>query len=180
LQYRYHLIFCFADGRNLWGCVMDYAVTVKELVRGAAVVLVLTAIGAVKAMLPCGWLPRKSVAGDIVLITGSGSGIGRLLAQRFAQLGSRLVLWDINAEGNEETARLVKKLGADAHTYTVDLSSRVEIQRVDEQVKKEVGDVDILVNNAGIVTGKKFLECPDYLIEKTMEVNTNANFWVRI
>lgn len=46
------------------------------------------------------------------------------------------------------------------------------------QVKKEVGDVSILINNAGIVTGKKFLDCPDSLIEKTMEVNTMANIWV--
>ena len=47
------------------------------------------------------------------------------------------------------------------------------------QVKADVGDVDILINNAGIVTGKKFLECSDSLIEKTMQVNTNAHFWVR-
>lgn len=41
-----------------------------------------------------------------------------------------------------------------------------------------MGDVSILVNNAGIVTGKKFIEAPDSLIEKTMEVNTMAHFWV--
>lgn len=46
------------------------------------------------------------------------------------------------------------------------------------QVKREVGDVSILVNNAGIVTGKKFMDAPDSLIEKTMEVNTMAHFWV--
>ena len=47
-----------------------------------------------------------------------------------------------------------------------------------DKVKREVGKIDILVNNAGIVTGKKFLECDDRLIEKTMEVNANAHFWV--
>lgn len=46
------------------------------------------------------------------------------------------------------------------------------------QVKREVGDVSILVNNAGIVTGKKFMDAPDSLIEKTMEVNIMAHFWV--
>ena len=45
-------------------------------------------------------------------------------------------------------------------------------------MKKDVGDVDILVNNAGIVTGKTFLNCPDQLMQKTMDVNTNAHFWV--
>ena len=42
----------------------------------------------------------------------------------------------------------------------------------------DIGDVDILVNNAGIVTGRKFLDSPDSLIQKTMEVNANAHFWV--
>lgn len=46
------------------------------------------------------------------------------------------------------------------------------------QVKREAGDVSILVNNAGIVTGKKFMDAPDSLIEKTVEVNTMAHFWV--
>ncbi|NXC94446.1 RDHE2 dehydrogenase, partial [Certhia familiaris] len=44
-------------------------------------------------------------------------------------------------------------------------------------VKKEVGDVSILINNAGIVIGKGFLDSPDSLVEKTMEVNTMAHFW---
>ncbi|GFR75629.1 epidermal retinol dehydrogenase 2-like [Elysia marginata] len=41
----------------------------------------------------------------------------------------------------------------------------------------DIGDVDILVNNAGIVTGKPFLDSPDSLNVKTMEVNTMAHFW---
>ncbi len=50
--------------------------------------------------------------------------------------------------------------------------------RLAELVKQEVGNVDILINNAGIVTGKRFLDCPDELIEKTMQVNAMAHFWV--
>jgi NAD(P)-dependent dehydrogenase (short-subunit alcohol dehydrogenase family) len=46
------------------------------------------------------------------------------------------------------------------------------------QVKSQVGDVDILINNAGIVTGKKMLDCPDALMQKTMDVNACAHFWV--
>lgn len=120
---------------------------------------------------------RKSVKGEKVLITGSGSGMGRLMALRFAGLGSELVLWDINAEGNEETAKLVRSRGAKVKSYTVDLSNREKVYEAANKVKIEVGDVDILVNNAGIVTGKKFLNSPDTLIQKTMEVNSMALFW---
>lgn len=42
----------------------------------------------------------------------------------------------------------------------------------------DLGSVDILVNNAGIVTGRKFLDCPDSMVLKTMQVNSMAHFWV--
>ncbi|XP_054624266.1 short chain dehydrogenase/reductase family 16C, member 5a [Dunckerocampus dactyliophorus] len=121
---------------------------------------------------------RKNISGEVVLITGAGSGIGRLMAQEFAALGTALVLWDINQEGMKETARLAKQSGAiRVHYYLCDCSDKNEVYRVADQVKREVGDVSILVNNAGIVTGTKFMDAPDSLIEKTMEVNTLAHFW---
>ena len=46
-------------------------------------------------------------------------------------------------------------------------------------MESKVGDVTILINNAGIVTGKKFRECSDALMQKTMEVNAMAHFWVK-
>ena len=45
-------------------------------------------------------------------------------------------------------------------------------------MKKEVGDVTVLVNNAGIVTGKKFFDSPDNMVDLTFKVNTVAHFWV--
>uniref|UniRef100_A0A4W6EAQ6 Short chain dehydrogenase/reductase family 16C, member 5a n=1 Tax=Lates calcarifer TaxID=8187 RepID=A0A4W6EAQ6_LATCA len=108
---------------------------------------------------------KKNVAGEVVLITGQVAGFGRLMAQEFA-------------EGMKETAQLAKQSGASrVHYYLCDCSDKNEVYRVADQVKREVGDVSILVNNAGIVTGKKFMDAPDSLIEKTMEVNTMAHFW---
>lgn len=122
--------------------------------------------------------PRKNVAGEIVLITGAGSGLGRLLALKFARLGAVLVLWDINKEGNEETCNMARDAGATrAYAYTCDCSRREEVYRVADQVKKEVGDISILINNAGIVTGKRFLDCPDELMEKAFDVNFKAHLW---
>ncbi|NWR41596.1 RDHE2 dehydrogenase, partial [Regulus satrapa] len=121
---------------------------------------------------------KKNVSGEIVLITGAGSGIGRLLAIKFASLGATVVLWDINQEGLNCAVRMVReKGGGRVHSYVCDCSKRQDIYRVADQVKKEVGDVSILINNAGIVTGERFLDSPDSLIEKTMAVNTMAHFW---
>jgi len=61
----------------------------------------------------------------------------------------------------------------------VDVSSREDIYKAAEKVKKDVGKVDILINNAGIVFGKRLLETPDENIVKTFEVNAMSNFWVK-
>lgn len=65
---------------------------------------------------------------------GLGSGLGRLMSQRFAKLGCTLVLWDINEQSNEETASQVIQLGAKAHTYVVDLSKKDDIYRAADKV----------------------------------------------
>ncbi|KAL4842885.1 hypothetical protein H8958_021312 [Nasalis larvatus] len=121
---------------------------------------------------------KKNVAGEIVLITGAGSGLGRQLAIHFARLGAILVLWDINQEGNTETCRLAKENGGEkVFPYTCDCSNRQEVYRVADQVRKEAGDVTILINNAGIVTGNFFLDIPDHMVEKSFLVNVISHFW---
>lgn len=78
---------------------------------------------------------RKDVSGEIVLITGAGSGLGRLLAMHFANHGATLVLWDINQEGNMETYKLVKQKGdVKVFAYKCDCSNRTEVYRVADQV----------------------------------------------
>lgn len=52
-----------------------------------------------------GWLPKKSLRGDHVFITGAGSGIGRLMAVQFAKQGCNLSLSDVNMEGLNETSK---------------------------------------------------------------------------
>ncbi|XP_064597332.1 epidermal retinol dehydrogenase 2-like isoform X2 [Liolophura sinensis] len=99
------------------------------------------------------------------------------MAVKFAALGCHLVLWDISERGNQETAKEVKGQGAKVSCYQVDLSKREQVYQTAEKVKEEIGHVDILINNAGIVTGKKFLDCPDSMIQKTIEVNSCAHFW---
>ncbi|UMM11296.1 hypothetical protein L5515_000652 [Caenorhabditis briggsae] len=139
--------------------------------------ILLLIISTIRSLFPTGWLPRKDVRGQTVLVTGAGSGLGRLMSYEFGKLGARLVLWDINEEGNKTTLAELESRGVEAKAYTVDLSDYKEINRTADLVKKEVGKVDILINNAGIVTGKKLLQCPDELMIKTMAVNTNALFF---
>uniref|UniRef100_A0A8D3DEE0 Retinol dehydrogenase 20 n=1 Tax=Scophthalmus maximus TaxID=52904 RepID=A0A8D3DEE0_SCOMX len=123
--------------------------------------------------------PRtKPVDGELVLITGSGGGLGRLFAQEFTRHGADVVLWDVNSSSNEQTAQLVREMGGKAYAYTVDVTKREDVYRNAELVRRDLGrDVTILVNNAGVVAGERMLDCPDELIERTMKVNCHALFW---
>ncbi|XP_042230895.1 epidermal retinol dehydrogenase 2-like isoform X2 [Homarus americanus] len=120
---------------------------------------------------------RKDVEGQVVLVTGGGSGIGRLVCLKLAARGAKIVTWDVNTAGNEETAKLVVAAGGEGHAYSVDLCDRHAIYATATKVKQEVGKVDILVNNAGIVTGRNFIDAPDHLIQKTFDVNIMSHFW---
>lgn len=120
----------------------------------------------------------KSIKGETVLITGAGSGLGKSLAKKMAKLDTRVVCVDVNTKANEETVNEIKKDGGNAFAFTCDLSKKEDIYKVADEIKAKVGNVDILVNNAGIVTGKKFLDSSDAAIERTMNVNTTAHFWL--
>ena len=67
---------------------------------------------------------EKNISGQVVLVTGGGSGIGRLMCLRFARLGATVVTWDINKLGNEDTVEMIKNEGNTAFSYTVDMSSK--------------------------------------------------------
>lgn len=123
-------------------------------------------------------IPEKSVAGEIVLVTGAGHGIGRELALRYAYLGATVVCWDYNQQTNEETVNKIKKLGTTrAHGYKCDVSNREEVFKVAEKVKQDVGDVTILVNNAGIMQCHEFLDYTPEQIKRVFEVNVFAHIW---
>ena len=70
-----------------------------------------------------------------MVLISTGSGIGRLMSLRFAQLGCRLVLWDVNKAGNEDTAAQCRKFGATAKCYEINLCNREDIYKVADQVK---------------------------------------------
>eukprot|EP00050_Salpingoeca_kvevrii_P006572 m.290267 g.290267 ORF g.290267 m.290267 type:complete len:312 (+) comp12259_c0_seq1:2-937(+) len=131
---------------------------------------------AVASLLP---KTQKDVSQDTVLITGGASGLGLLLAERFAHLGASLVLWDVDeralrAAADDLCGRFPEiKLAV----YAVDVSDRAHVHTAARQTLSEVGPVTMLVNNAGIVAGGGLLDADEAAIERVFQVNTLAQFW---
>lgn len=129
---------------------------------------------------------KKSIKGQNVLITGSGHGLGRELAIKFAYEGVNLVLVDINETNNEEVKNEVLKHykrvangGAlKVLTYCVDIRDEKKVFELANKVESDLGGgIDILVNNAGIVQCLPFLELAPELVERTFQINALAHIW---
>ena len=96
---------------------------ILEVVVGLLMAVYYALAKVVKLCLPQAMF-EKDISGQVVLVTGGGSGIGRLMCLRFARLGATVVSWDINKAGNEETIAMIKKEGNKAFSYTVDMTNR--------------------------------------------------------
>ncbi|MEV6650066.1 SDR family oxidoreductase [Streptomyces sp. NPDC051219] len=110
--------------------------------------------------------------GQLVLVTGAASGIGRATAFAFAEAGARVVAVDRDAEGAARTADMARLIGSpDAWAETVDVSDEQAMEKLAEKVATEYGIVDVLVNNAGIGLSGSFFETTSEDWKKVLDVN---------
>ncbi|MER7644586.1 SDR family oxidoreductase [Streptomyces sp. NPDC087305] len=110
--------------------------------------------------------------GQLVLVTGAGSGIGRATAFAFAESGARVVAVDRDAESAARTAELARLIGApEAWAETVDVSDEQAMEKLAEKVAAEYGVVDVLVNNAGIGLSGSFFDTTPEDWKKVLDVN---------
>ncbi|GAA1366012.1 SDR family NAD(P)-dependent oxidoreductase [Arthrobacter rhombi] len=117
---------------------------------------------------------RHPLKNETVLITGAGSGIGRLMALGAARRGARIVIWDLNGAAADAVRDEIRATGASAESFVVDVSDREAVRAA----AAETGPVDVVVNNAGVVTGKRLMDASDEAIERTIRINVLALYWV--
>lgn len=86
----------------------------------------------------------------VFVITGAARGLGFAFAKDLAEAGGRLALVDLNAEGLEQAANLLREQGAEVRFYAVNVTSEEEVTALFDNVQKDFGGIDGLINNAGI------------------------------
>jgi len=112
----------------------------------------------------------------VVLVTGAGSGIGRATARLFAERGADVLVQDINADGAQQTAELVRETGQRAELSVCDVA---DVQAMRKTVTDTTfAHIDILVNNAGIPSDRCSLEeVSEEMFERTFAVHVKGTLF---
>ncbi len=114
------------------------------------------------------------LSGKAALVTGAGSGIGRAIAQRFAQAGAKVHVGDINEEAANETVKLITDSGGRAESILLNVADEASVTNA----ATKIGPLDILVNNAGIGHVGTILQTEREDMDRLYRVNVLGVFMV--
>ncbi len=113
-------------------------------------------------------------AGQVAVITGAGSGIGKALALACASRGLDVLVADIEQAAADNTAAKVRELGGKALAMHVDVSEPQQIAAMAEQCWQHFGECHLLCNNAGVSVNKSLADCTASDWQWVLSVNTMA------
>jgi len=91
------------------------------------------------------------VEGKVIIITGAAAGFGRLVAQKTAKLGARVVAADVNEPELEVTCASISTEGGIALAVRTDVTSRADMKALAGEAVARFGAIDVMVNNAGVM-----------------------------
>ena len=117
-----------------------------------------------------------SLEGKRALIFGGTSGLGKSIAHGLAEAGADVVPVSRRAEEVTKTAAEIRSLGKQTLELTADVTRREQIQRVIDQVLKEMGRIDILVNSAGTTKRVPSLDMADEDWDRILDINLKGTW----
>lgn len=115
--------------------------------------------------------------GQVAIVTGSGQGIGKGIAQRLAREGATVVIADYNPESAAAVANEIESKKGQALAYPIDISDISAVQKMVSDVVAKFGHINILVNNAGIVQTKPMMDLSGKDWDRIIAVNQRGSFF---
>jgi meso-butanediol dehydrogenase / (S,S)-butanediol dehydrogenase / diacetyl reductase len=120
-----------------------------------------------------GTLLAADLKGKTAIVTGGATGIGKAIAAALAVHGVRIAIADLNAEAAHETA---SRLGKEARGFAVDVSQRIQVEKVFTEIERTFGGYDILIANAGVSTMNRAIDLTDEEWDFNFAVNIKGVF----
>ncbi|WP_079527655.1 SDR family oxidoreductase [Halobacillus hunanensis] len=117
-----------------------------------------------------------NLKGKTAIVTGGGRGLGKQIAEGFAESGANVVVCSRKVEACQEVSEDLKKHGVDSLALSCDVTNTDDIQHVVEQAVERFGRIDILVNNSGATWGAPVEEMPLEAWQKVINVNVTGTF----
>ncbi|MFF4604491.1 SDR family oxidoreductase [Streptomyces sp. NPDC001339] len=110
----------------------------------------------------------RSLAGQVIVVTGAARGVGALLARKLSARGATLALVGLEPD---ELKKVAAALHGPAHHWPADVTDHAAMAQIAGEVKDRFGKVDVVVANAGVATGGLFVDSDPVAWKRVIEVN---------
>src|SRR5206468_820942 len=114
----------------------------------------------------------------IAVVTGSGQGIGRGIAEVFGDAGAHVVVATRTLSSGQETVDRIRAAGGQASVVQCDVGTHEACDALVQGIVREHGKIDIMVHNAGVFPFVTVEDLSDADLELTLAVNLKAAFWL--
>lgn len=112
-----------------------------------------------------------NIKGRVILVTGSGSGIGEGIATKLAEEGAKVIINDIDLAKAEKVTQSLNEKGYDATGLQADITDTEQVNEMISAIMNQYGRIDGLVNNTGVVRDNLILKMPEEDFDFVMNVN---------
>ncbi len=120
----------------------------------------------------------RGLKDKVVLVIGSTSGIGKAMAERFGEEGSKVIVTGRREEKGNEVVKELEEKGYSAKYYKLDVTDENQVNDFMAKVYEDFGRIDVLINNAGIAELYPFEDTPTESWNKVIDTNLNAVFYL--